>query len=122
MRAAPRRSPSTTWADWRVDDCHGRRVGTLAAVYVDDAGVPAWFLVRLGGFSSRYALVPPADVLASCGRVCLPYRRETIESAPVLYRPPGEAPLAMEARLRRHFRLAADGPRAVRVMARRSVA
>jgi hypothetical protein len=122
MRAAPRRSPTSGWLDWRVDDCEGRRVGALAAVYVDDAGLPAWFLVRLGGFSSRYVLVPPADVLASRGRVCLPYRRETIERAPVLFKPPATAPPAMEARLRRHFRLASDGPRAVRVLARRSVA
>ncbi len=122
MRAPPRRSATTHWNDWRVDDCHGRRVGTLAAVYEDEAGHPAWFLVRLGGFSSRYVLVPPADVLASRGRVCLPYLRATIERAPVLFTPPPEAPVAMEARLRRHFQLAADGPRAVRVRARRSVA
>jgi hypothetical protein len=122
MRAAPRHSSTSDWIDWRVDDSHGRRVGTLAAVYSDDEGLPAWFLVRLGGFSSRYVLVPPADVLAIGGRVCMPYRAETIERAPLFFAPPPEAPPAMEQRLRRHFRLAADGPRAVRVRARRSVA
>lgn len=122
MRAAPRPSPTSDWLDWQVDDCQGRRVGTLAGVYVDEEGTPAWFLVRLGSFSSRYAFVPPADVLAGAGRICLPYGRPTIETAPVLFAPPADTPLAMEQRLRRHFRLAADGSGAVRVSARRSVA
>ena len=122
MRAAPRCSSNSDLLDWRVDDCEGRRIGTLAAVYEDDEGTTAWFLVRLGSFSRRYVMVPPADVLVARGRVWLPYRRETIERAPVLFSPPAEAPVAMEQRLRRHYRLAADGPRAVRVRARRSVA
>src|SRR3954447_17472535 len=122
MRAAPRLSATSDWLDWRVDDCHGRRVGSLAGVYEDEHGTPAWFLVRLGTFSSRYVFVPPADVLAIAGRLSLPYRRETIERAPVLFAPPAETPPAIEPRLRRHFRLGADGPRAVRVRARRSLA
>ena len=122
MRAAPRLSATSDWLDWRVDDCHGRRVGSLAGVYEDEHGTPAWFLVRLGTFSSRYVFVPPADVLAIAGRMSLPYQRETIERAPVLFAPPAETPPAMEPRLRQHFRLGADGPRAVRVRARRSVA
>jgi hypothetical protein len=40
----------------------------------------------------------------------------------MLFAPPVETPPAMESRLRRHFDLGADGPRAVRVRARRSVA
>jgi hypothetical protein len=105
----------------RVDDCQGRHVGSLARVYEDEDGTPAWFLVRLGSFSSRYAFVPPADVLVGRGRVCLPYHRETIERAPYVFSPPDEVPVAIEQRLRRHFRLGADDP-GVRVRARRSVA
>jgi hypothetical protein len=106
----------------RVDDCEGRRVGSLARVYEDESGTPAWFLVRLGSFSSRFVFVPPADVLVGRGVICLPYRRETIEHAPVVFAPPDEVPVAIELRLRRHFRLGADGHGGVRVRARRSVA
>ena len=122
MRAAPRLTATSDWLDFRVDDCHGRRVGAVAGIYEDEHGAPAWFLVRLGMFSSRYVFVPPADVLAGGGRVCLPYQRATIEGAPVLFAPPSEVAAALEQRLRRHFRLDADGPREVRVSARRSVA
>jgi hypothetical protein len=119
---APRRSETSDWIDWRVDDCDGRMVGTLAAIYEDDEGYPAWFLVRLGGFSRRYVFVPPADVLTSRGRVCMPYRAETIERAPLFFAPPEEAPPAIEQRLRRHFRLGDESAHTVRVRARRSVA
>ena len=122
MRAVARLSAISDWLDWRVDDCHGLRAGSLAGVYEDEEGTPAWFLIRLGTFTSRYVFVPPADVLVGGGRICLPYVRETIERAPVLFAPPTEVPYAIEQRLRRHFRLAADGPRAVRVRARRRVA
>lgn len=107
------------WLGWRVDDCQGRRVGTLEAVYEDEeAAVPAWFLVRLRRWSSRYVLVPPADVMAWTGRIRLPFERETIESAPVLFSPPPHTSAALEASLRAHFRL--DDARDVRVVARRA--
>ena len=106
----------------RVEDCEGRPIGSLVHVYEDDDGAPAWFLVRLGSFSSRYVFVPHADVLVGPGYVCLPYGRPTIEAAPKVFAPPAEVPVAMEQRLRRHFRLDAGGPPAMHVRARRSVA
>ena len=81
----------------RVEDCEGRPIGSLVRVYEDDGGAPAWFLVRLGNFSSRYVFVPPADVLVGPGLVCLPYRRVTIEDAPKVFSPPAEVPVATEA-------------------------
>ena len=119
-RSAPRPSHLCTWTDWRVDDCRGQRVGTLAAVYEDLATAsPAWYLVRLGRYSSRFVLTPPADVLVWQGRISLPWDRVRIERAPLLYSAPDAVTAAMEAELRRHYRLpAAD----VGMTARRSVA
>jgi hypothetical protein len=114
-------SATAAWLGWRVDDRHGRRLGSLAAVYRDAEG-PTWFLVRLSDHTARYVLVPPADVLATRGRVQLPYGRETIAGAPACPRPPEAIAPELEARMRRHFRLADAGSREVRVVARRSVA
>jgi hypothetical protein len=105
-RAAPRPSHLCGWADWRVDDCRGQRVGTLDTVYEDLATAsPAWFLVRLGRYSSRFVLTPPAEVLVWQGRISLPWDRLRIERAPLLYAPPAEVPAGMETELRRHFLL-----------------
>lgn len=121
MRARPRPSATARWLDWRVDDRHGCRVGTLASVYEDDDG-PAWFLVRLAGRADRHVLVPPADVLATDGRLWLPYARETIEAAPPCFAVPLEIAPETEARLRAHFGLTHGGEGALRLVARRTVA
>lgn len=105
-RAAPRLAELSCWSDWRVDDCRGQRVGTLAAVYEDlAAAAPAWFLVRLGRYSTRFVLTPPAEVLAWHGRISLPWDRLRIERAPLLYTAPAEVTPEMEDDLRRHYRL-----------------
>src|SRR4051812_23323592 len=105
-RSAPRPSQLCSWTDWRVDDCRGQRIGTLAAVYDDlPTASPAWFLVRLGRYSSRFVLTPPAEVLVWQGRISLPWDRLRIERAPLLYSPPAEVGEAMELQLRRHFLL-----------------
>jgi hypothetical protein len=123
VRSRPRPSAMFEWLGWRVDDCQGRRIGTVHAVYEDEAtGVPAWFLVRLGRFSSRYVLVPPADLMAWTGRVRLPFARETLERAPLLFTPPPHTTAALEAQLRRHYRMASPAPGDVTVVARRTVA
>lgn len=120
-RAAPRPSEVITVHGWRVDDCRGQRVGTLAAVYEDaETGAPAWFLVRLGRYSTRFVLAPPADVLAWQGRVSLPYERLRIERAPLLYAVPPEITPTVEEQLRRHYRLTVASD--VSMTARRSVA
>ena len=118
-RATPCLTERSPWADWRVDDCRGQRVGTLAAVYADASEVPAWFLVRLGRYSTRYVLTPPADVLAWRGRISLPWERLRIERAPLLYAPPAQITSAMEDELRRHYRLVEIAD--VDMSARRSV-
>lgn len=108
---------------WRVDDGDGARIGSLAAVYEDPrTGDPAWFLVRLGRFSSRYVLVPPADVLVAGHRLWLPYRRDTIDRAPLLFAPPASITPALERRLLLHYGLTAGPPLEVRVIARRAPA
>jgi hypothetical protein len=123
QRSRPRPSETFEWLGWRVDDCRGRRVGTLAAIYENElSGVPAWFLVRLGRFSSRFVLAPPADVLAWGSCVWLPYERETIERAPLLFAPPLQTTPALEQQLQRHYRLTAEPPGEVRVSARRTPA
>jgi len=117
-----RRRPSSTsdWIGWRVDDAHGRRVGTFAGMYEDEiTGAPAWYLVRLGRFSTRYVLVPPADVLSWRTRVRLPYLRDTIEASTLFYTPPSATDPAIEHELRRHYRLGDGGDREVGVVARR---
>jgi len=120
-RAAPRPSELCTWQDWRVDDCRGLRVGTLAEVYEDLAiAAPVWFLVRLADYSARFALAPPAEVLAWHGRICLPFHRERIESAPALYSPPDEVGPGLEARLRSHYGL--ESASGVHMNARRTPA
>ena len=120
-RAAPRLTERSPWADWRVDDCRGQRIGTLAAVYEDPAtGAAAWFLVRLGRYSTRFVLTPPADVLGWHGRISLPWERLRIERAPLLYAAPVRILSAMEDELRRHYRLVEISD--VDMSARRSVA
>jgi hypothetical protein len=105
-RAAPRPSELSTWQDWRVDDCRGVPVGTLAEVYEDLAiAAPVWFLVRLTSYSARFALAPAAEVLSWHGRVCLPYDRARIESAPPVYSAPEEVGPVLEEQLRRHYGL-----------------
>lgn len=123
-RTAPRRTGTSAPTGWRVDDRAGRRVGMLAAVYEDpQSGEPAWFLVRLERFSTRFVVAPPADVLAWRGAVSLPYDRLLIERAPVLYAVPAQIDRGLAEQARAHFRLAAaGGPDALRVIARRSVA
>lgn len=123
-RAAARLSKTIAWTGWRIDDCHGRRVGTLAAVYESpETGDPAWFLVRLTSFSTRFVLCPPADVLSSDGRLWLPYERLRIEDGPVFFAEPVEVTPAIEDDLRRHFRLAGPPEQAApRITARRSAA
>lgn len=95
-----------TGKGWRVDDCRGRRVGTLEHVYPSVSGAPAWFLVRLSRWSTRFVLTPAAEVLRWQGRVSLPWERTRIERAPLLYAPPGEVTRDMADRLRRHYQLA----------------
>lgn len=104
-RANPRPAERSDWIDWRVDDCDGRRIGALAAVYEDHPGVAAWFLVRLGRYSTRYVLVPAAEVLSWRGRISLPWARERIERAPVLFSAPPAVTPGMEDELRRHYGL-----------------
>lgn len=120
-RAAPRPSQLTGWTDWRVDDCRGQRVGTLAAVYEDlGAAAPAWFLVRLGRYSTRFVLTPPAEVLSWHGRISLPWERVRFERAPLLFSPPPEVTPDMEDELRRHYGLVEISD--VNMTVRRSVA
>ena len=123
-RAAARPSKTLAWTGWRIDDCHGQRVGTLASVYEDpDTRSPAWFLVRLTSFSTRFVLTPPADVLSANGRLWLPYERLRIEDGPVFFAEPDEVAPEVEDELRRHYRLAGPPDLAVpRVTARRSAA
>jgi hypothetical protein len=119
--ARPRPTEAFGLGDCRVDDRRGQRVGTLAAVYAEPgAPVPAWFLVRLGRYSTRFVLAPPADVLSWRGRFSLPWDRLLIERAPLLYAPPAEVTPEMETELRRHYRLAAISD--VIMRARRTVA
>lgn len=120
-RAAPRPSDAFGLRDWRVDDSRGRRVGTIAAVYAaPGAPGPAWYLVRLGRYSTRFVLAPPAEVLSWHGRVSLPWDRLLIERAPLLYSVPAAVTEAMERELRRHYRLAEVA--GVRMIARRPIA
>jgi hypothetical protein len=122
-RFRPRPSQQVQWHEWLVDDCHGNRVGTLESVYEDaETGAAAWFLIRLARFSTRYALVPPAAVLAAGGRVWIPYTRETVERAPLLYEPPASITRAVEHQLRGHYRLAAGALPEIRVSAGRTPA
>jgi len=117
----PRPSEFFGWTGWRVEDCAGLRVGTLEAVYAEPGcAAPAWFLVRLGRYSSRYALTPPSEALGWLGHVTLPWTRARIEGTPALYVPPGAVEPDLAAALRRHYVLAdaCDAP----MIARRTTA
>lgn len=119
--ARPRPTDAFGLGECRVDDRRGQRVGTLAAVYAEaGASLPAWFLLRLGRYSTRFVLAPPADVLSWRGRFSLPWDRMLIERAPLLFAAPAEVTPEMESELRRHYRLAAASEVVMR--ARRSVA
>ncbi len=121
LRARPAPSATFAWTGWRIEDCRGRRVGSLSAVYeTEPGGAPTWFLVRLARYSSRYVLVPVADVLAAHGCVQLPWARRTIEQAPVFFSPPPVTTPALEDQLRRHFGIEGGGPAAIELVVRRT--
>ena len=105
---------------WRIDDCRGVRVGTLERVYAGEAAAPAWLLVRLGRYSTRFVLTPPGEVLGWRGRLSLPWDRLRIERAPLLYAPPARITPDMVEELCRHYGLTAGCD--VRLTVRRSVA
>lgn len=102
---------------WRVDDRHGRPVGTVEAVYaLPGSAAPAWLLVKLGRWSSRYVLAPPSESLTWLGRVTLPWDRWTLEAAPHCYAPPETVDERTAADLTRHYGLgaASDVPLSIR--------
>ena len=110
-------SPLFGWEGWRVDDCRGQRLGELETVYAEPgSAAPAWLLLRLGRWSSRYVLTPPSELLTWLGRITLPWERSRVEAAPLLYAPPAEVGERTAADVARHFRLdgAADAPMSVR--------
>ena len=123
LASRPRTRTATDRVGWRVDDAQGRRVGTFAGTYEDcESGRISWYLVRLGRFSARYVLVPPADALIARNRLSLPYLRETIESSPLLYQAPPETTNALEEQLQRHYRLMPGQDREPSFTARRAAA
>ena len=119
----PRLAEQVQWHGWLVDDCNGSRLGRLESVYENErTGTVSWFLVRLDGYSTRYALLPPAAVLAEGGRVWIPYRRETVELAPLVYDPPASIAAELEHQLSRHFGIEAGSPPAIRASVGRTAA
>lgn len=123
QRLRPRPSDHVQWHGWIVDDCRGSRIGTLETVYEDaDSGEATWFLVRLARFSTRYALVPPAAVLAAGGHVWVPYSRGTVERAPLLFERPATITRSVEHQLRGHYRLRAGALPEIRASAGRAAA
>jgi hypothetical protein len=118
----PRPSQQLQWYGWLVDDCTGLHLGKLETIYEDEAGTALWPLVRLARFSSRYALIPPASVLATESRLWIPYTRDTVERAPQLYEAPCSIDAPLEARVRSHYGLEAGAPPEIRASAGRTPA
>jgi len=93
------------WIDRQVVDPAGRRVGTLADVYVDDAtGRPEWLAVTTGLFGSRIAFVPVGSAQEERKRVRIAYSKRQVRSSPTVDTD-GQLTEDQEERLYRHYGL-----------------
>jgi uncharacterized protein (TIGR02271 family) len=64
-------------------DRNGDKIGTVGAVYYDDAtNQPTWVTVNTGFFGTREAFVPIQGAEINGGRVILGYDNSTVKSAP----------------------------------------
>lgn len=97
------------WIDCQMVDSEGRKVGTIADVYVDDAtGEPEWLAVHTGLLGSHISFVPLAGAREEGGRVHVVHSKEVIKASPNI---PvhGELTANEEERLYRHYGLHYDG-------------
>lgn len=93
------------WIDRSVIDVEGRKVGTVADIYVDDAtGAPEWIAVMTGWFGSRISFVPLAGSSEEGAKVRVAHRRSVIRSCPQVSID-GQLTGSEEERLYRHYEL-----------------
>jgi PRC-barrel domain protein len=90
-----------------VADGTGDAIGTVGAVFLDEAGRPAWAAVRTGATGEGDALVPLRDGHLDGAVLVVPFDADRVRQAP---RPGTHAhPSAEETeRLCQHYGLAAD--------------
>lgn len=101
--SAPNLSEAQSWIGFRVTDSLGSGLGRLEDVWVDDAGEPAWLLIREGRFGSgKHRLVPFDGATAGGGQLWLPYERDVVRSSPVI-RGAEILTAALSERLRVHY-------------------
>ncbi|GAA4966271.1 DUF2382 domain-containing protein [Actinoplanes utahensis] len=93
-----------------VYDCTGDKIGTIAAVWSDDRGDPAWAGVRTGWFGTGESLVPLRDADLQGERVVVPFEKAYVKNAPEVDAGSGE-PLAGDevARLHQYYAMRWDG-------------
>jgi sporulation protein YlmC with PRC-barrel domain len=93
------------WIDRSVVDARGRRVGTIADVYVDDStGSPEWLAVMTGLFGSRISFVPLAGAVEEGQKVRIAYAKATVKASPEVS-VDGQLTGMEEERLYRHYDL-----------------
>lgn len=93
------------WRGRNVIDQHGRAVGVITDLYVDEAsGRPEWAVVRTGLFSHRVTFLPLSSATPSGLRVQVPFDQRQIHDAPNID-PDGHLSAEEEARLYQHYGL-----------------
>ena len=72
-----------TWQGRTLLDRDGSRIGTIAAIYLDDrTGQPEWTLVNTGLFGTKASFVPLAQAFQSDNDVLVPYDKQLVRDAP----------------------------------------
>ena len=62
----------------------GKVMGSVEAVYLDEAGEPEWALVNTGWFGHRSSFVPLNEAHFDAEVLTVPYDEETIRKAPTV--------------------------------------
>ncbi|MET0865570.1 MAG: PRC-barrel domain-containing protein [Nakamurella sp.] len=74
--------------DRKIVDAAGKKLGTVAQVYLDDqSGRPDWITVNTGLFGMKENFVPLVGSKLVSGRLVLPFARSVVRQSPAVADP-----------------------------------
>jgi uncharacterized protein (TIGR02271 family) len=108
-RAEPLGRPEERYAEYRIYDQYGERIGPLSDLFVDENDEPEYVGVETGLPGNRSVLVPAEAITVDdrLRRMVVSHPRSLVESAPSLGHEDEVTP-AFERRVRVHYGLDAD--------------
>jgi uncharacterized protein (TIGR02271 family) len=102
---APSIDTVRSWQGRTMVDPAGDKLGTIAAIYLDDdTGQPEWATVTTGLFGSKQTFVPLTHAQATGDSVQVPYDKQQVKNAPNM-QADGQLSQDEEAELYRHYGL-----------------